>query len=405
MYTLTLPTQLLDLLRAAIASGQPAETELAVRRAPDVTELLAPLSPRPPRPGHPRLTAGRFPEHLRRATHLYWNAYPIGDHAEPRVELGLFPRSDGCCAAVLHHGRAHALQRVRLVGPGMRTWIPAAIPTKPDDFDTPPATGQFSRYAGVLGDALPRLQRLAVGIVGVSRLGSPLALAFAKSGVRKLVLVDGDVVESHHLEAMELLGPEHTGRRKVDAVRELLSQACPVVEVICVPSTLQRPDAMRALGACDVIVTAPDLGQPRLLASITAAAYLRVHLDVGTGVLRTDEGLVYGADLRVVLPGACLLCTGGVDLETRSQVDWRRQRAGSLRSLNGIAASYAMFLFERLVAGELTQTTWVRLLLDGAGTLRVERPRFGARAGCPVCARTGMGDAAFTLAPPAAMTR
>jgi hypothetical protein len=97
-----------------------------------------------------------------------------------------------------------------------------------------------------------------------------------------------------------------------------------------------------------------------------------------------------GADVRLVLPGErCLLCLGGLaDLEGARRVlasadaeqafhagrDWRRERAGSLRSLNHLAASVALRLWEDLVAGLVRASTWTHIEFDPSGRLTVSHP-------------------------------
>lgn len=398
-----------------VHGAAPVDLALGARIDDDVVEFVAPPTPRAPEPGQPRLRVGLFPDHLRGATHLYWHAFPIGDHPEPRVELALF-QGTGCSAAVLYDGRAHALAMVRVVGPRMAVWQPGALAPPLPAAD--PTDGRFSRYTEPIGGGAAHacLRALRFGVVGCSRVGSLFVTALGKVGVDDVVLIDDDVVEDHHLDAMDVRGPGAVGMHKVDAVAALQRELSPTMRVRAIAHPLEHATAVRAMRTCDVLVTAPDRGQPRLLASLCAAAYGRVHLDIGTGVLRREQdtdmpappararaarsapaapttpSLDFGADIRLILPGHCLLCVGGVDLDTRHVADWRRQRAGSLRSLNGMAASYALFLLERLIAGDVADTTWTRLRLDARALLRSEQPAFAARPGCPVCADAGRGD-------------
>lgn len=449
MFRLTLPRRLIETLRPRLELGEaPIELPLGLRFDGDDVEFVAPPSPRPVEPGSPRLQVGLFPEHLRGATHAYWHAFPLRREPQPRVDLALF-RTDGCSAAVLCDGRASPLAAVRIVGAGMALWVPGAStppPGAPEPASAPhddPRDGPFSRYLMPIGGmaAHARLRALRIGIVGCSRLGSLFVTALGKVGVRDVVAIDEDRVEPHHLDAMDVAGPGCVGMRKVEAVAALQRELSPETTVHPVPHALEHPAAIAALSACDVVVTAPDRGQPRLLASLCAAAYCRVHLDIGTGVLRLEAtspvaqpfgdaavttrllarrtaprtrtpdppppprtpenasaaaaDLAFGAEVRLVLPGDCLMCVGGVDLDTRHTADWRRQRAGSLRSLNGMATSYALFLLERLVAGDIADTTWTRLRLDRQAGVRVERPPFARRAHCPVCTLSGRGDAVW----------
>lgn len=242
-----------------------------------------------------------------------------------------------------------------------------------------------------------------VAIVGASRLGSQLAVGLLELGFRRLALIDDDVVDEHHLDAMELFGPEEVGNTKAAAVARWLAvlareRADGPHHVAAIEAPLEEPHALQAVLDAALIVTAPDRGEPRLLASLAAITHRRVHLDVGTGVFaRPDGGWSAGADVRLVLPGeGCLLCIGGLDLDRRRHADFRRERAGSLRSLNAMAAALALQCVAQLRRGELRQSTWQRLVLDQAAVPRAEAPAFERRDDCPVCRRAGGGDESWT---------
>ena len=348
-----------------------------------------------PAGAHSRLRVRLLPDVLRSASWRFWRALASPVDAPARVELALFS-GRGCAGAVLADGRAAPLDEVWIQGARMETWCPGQPPPGLRDAVTP--DGPFSRYAGALGgdEVVDRLRDLPLAVIGVSRLGSLLAVAAAKAGVRSLVLVDADVVETHHLDALEVARPI-PGEPKVLAVRRLLGIVAPETRVFAMARPIEDPDALAAALAARVWITAPDRGRPRLLAALAATACHRVHLDVGTAVLDDAGDRRAGADVRLLVPGrGCLLCVGGMDLARRGEVDWRRERAGSLRSLNGLAASVGFGLLERLVAGRRSDSAWMRVELDGGGLPRVEAPGFRPRDGCAICRHAGAGDAAWS---------
>jgi molybdopterin/thiamine biosynthesis adenylyltransferase len=65
--------------------------------------------------------------------------------------------------------------------------------------------------------------RTPVTVVGVGGIGSPVALALAKMGCRRLTLYDPDVVEPHNLPN-QLYRRRDVGRPKVEALAELLGE-------------------------------------------------------------------------------------------------------------------------------------------------------------------------------------
>lgn len=69
----------------------------------------------------------------------------------------------------------------------------------------------------------PDRLRFPVTVVGVGGIGSPVALALAKMGIRRLTLYDPDVVEAHNLPN-QMYRLRDVGRPKVEALAELLGE-------------------------------------------------------------------------------------------------------------------------------------------------------------------------------------
>jgi hypothetical protein len=119
-----------------------------------------------------------------------------------------------------------------------------------------------------------------------------------------------------------------------------------------------------------------------------------------------------GCDVRCVLPGdACLLRAGGLVREAearRTLITWspvrathltaprNQQRAGSLRTLNHLAAHLGVQMWLDLVAGQLEASCWAQMEFDDAGRLRVGYPALTtleAVSRCVLCDKAGLGDA------------
>jgi hypothetical protein len=118
-----------------------------------------------------------------------------------------------------------------------------------------------------------------------------------------------------------------------------------------------------------------------------------------------------GLDVRLVLPGRCLLCFGGLAGLTAARdellagvavpapADFRAERLGSLRSLNALAVSLAQTLLEQCLAGRLTASTWLQGDVGDGGVPRLTYPAPVPTADCPLCALTASGDAGLHAFP------
>jgi hypothetical protein len=208
---------------------------------------------------------------------------------------------------------------------------------------------------------------------------------------------------------MDLVTPDDSGRKKSEAVavalRAISRSGVAVHEVgenaTSFPAVLAAKDA-------DFLISCVDNPAARLTVSILSQLFLKPMLDIGTGILPSrDRGRRMGADVRLVLPGCCLECLGGLRLGEaatgmrdtgRTEVDWRSQRAGSLRSLNMVAVGMALRLLEDFLGGAAAGNTWISLNYDG-GSPSVSSPSSVPVTDCPICSLAGLGDAGLKEVP------
>jgi hypothetical protein len=271
---------------------------------------------------------------------------------------------------------------------------------------------RWSRVAGALGDyAWRRLCRLHYLIVGCGRNGSLLAHALVRMGARRLSLIDPDTVELANLDGDGYL-PDHWGAPKAEALAESLRAVNPTIEVQALPHFASDYRILPAAREADVLITAVDDDGARWAAAHLAVLYLKPMLDVGTGVLTTESGEpLLGADIRWIVPGeGCLLCMGGVanlqqvevvrqglyaEQQYRAQRHWRRERRGSLRSLNMIATGLALRMLEDYLAMRLPTSRWLRLVYQDSVPQLHELGHGTPNRHC-LCAHTGGGDKLLT---------
>ena len=312
------------------------------------------------------------------------------------------------------------LHQLSLVGAGMHR-IPISDP--PDQVHATNGRHtrsdhlRWSRTIGALGGEAvwQRLTQLSVAIIGCGRTGSLVAVSLARLGIRQLTLIDPDLVEIHNLGEMDGIGDADLGRPKAEALADRLRSLLPGVQVSisAVAASIAAPAAFDAAKACDVLFCCADNDAARLATAILATLYHRVLVDIGTGIFYRDspaeeqtsgraqqrEGLVQsalspafsasqqpaprtmGADVRVILPGdGCLLCRGNLSNYAQAVEDicnhhepadlqnqWSQHRAGSLRSLNQLAAALGVQMLQDVVSARLESSTWARIEFNEVG--------------------------------------
>jgi len=299
----------------------------------------------------------------------------------------------------------------------------------------------WSRTIGALEEATWRqLAELHVVVVGCGRSGSLVADGLARLGASAITLIDPDRLEPHNLGEMALVGHDDVGKAKAEAVAARLRQAALRADAQVTPlaRSIFTLCALHAVKTADVLFCCVDNAAARLACAFLATSYLKPLIDIGTGVLhnaptatRADDapgdpprlgpadyrvpGWRMGADVRLVLPGLCLRCLGGIagadalaagsipanhtGYGTRfgdTTADWQQQRAGSLRSLNGVAVNLALRLLEDFIAGRITESAWLHLDYDDTGIPTLEHPTAPTVLGCNFCSLSACGDAALS---------
>lgn len=102
-----------------------------------------------------------------------------------------------------------------------------------------------------------KLKKAKIGIAGLGGLGSNAAVALARMGVGKLLLVDFDIVEPSNLNRQYYF-IRHIGMKKVEAMKEIIEQCNPFVEVEAVDIFLEENNIKEIFRDSDIIIEAFD---------------------------------------------------------------------------------------------------------------------------------------------------
>ena len=119
-----------------------------------------------------------------------------------------------------------------------------------------------------------------VGVAGLGGLGSNIALSLARTGVAKLVLADFDVVEPSNLNRQQYF-VRHIGMKKTDALKELIAEVNPFVDVVTHDVTLTAANVAEIFAPCGVICEAFDNVAGKAMMVNEAGASLRDKKIVG----------------------------------------------------------------------------------------------------------------------------
>ncbi len=109
-----------------------------------------------------------------------------------------------------------------------------------------------------------KIKKSVVGIAGLGGLGSAVAIALARVGVGRLILVDFDAVEPSNLNRQQYF-VRQIGMPKVEALQKNILAINPYVEVQTYQEKLDRTNAERIFQEAEVVVEAFDRAEEKAL--------------------------------------------------------------------------------------------------------------------------------------------
>lgn len=109
-----------------------------------------------------------------------------------------------------------------------------------------------------------KLKGSTVGIAGLGGLGSNVAVQLARSGVGRMVLADFDMVDPTNLNRQNYY-MRHIGMKKSEAIKDVLRQINPYIELTSYDVYLDRSNIISIFGTVDVLVEAFDLAENKSL--------------------------------------------------------------------------------------------------------------------------------------------
>ena len=329
----------------------------------------------------------------------------IGEIAKSKVKLGqkmvFFQPGNGSnfnqwVGAVVSHDSLEPIDEVHLVGPGM----PVHTRLQDESFDIvdDPASHPWSRMEGALGaDVLRKFRSSEVLLIGAGRLGSLLATTWIRNGLHRLTIIDPDELEAHNRDSTFGNLPEDIGDPKAMILASHLAAIRPDSLITAIQASVQDDHLLDRFRRAAIVITCVDNDRCRNYVAKRCAELLCIHLDIGTivrqaGERRTEDpsadDIEVAADIRLIAPGACLNCVGGLEpaVDTEAASTWRSGgRIGSLASINHIAVGAAQQIWFDFLAERITSSWWQRLRWDSQAGLTGTAGPVSGDDSCQTC--------------------
>jgi len=107
-----------------------------------------------------------------------------------------------------------------------------------------------------------KLKESSVGIAGLGGLGSNAAVALARAGIGRLVLVDFDKVEESNL-TRQYYFIDQIGKNKVDALKENIEKINPKVKIEIINQKLLKGSMEEPFKDVDVVIESLDSAETK----------------------------------------------------------------------------------------------------------------------------------------------
>lgn len=217
----------------------------------------------------------------------------------------------GIHGVVFNDGKLQPVSYVGIVGSTI-----VEIPTVADKKKICTIEPVFDRQIKVIGkEGQLRLQEMRITIVGVGGTGSSVAVQLARMGVKKLTLIDKDILDSSNVSRVYGSKKSDIGKPKVKVLKKYLT-GFSNVEIDTLQSDIVRENIIAGLIDADVIFGCTDNLSSRSILNDVSIQYYIPLIDIGCRInLNTDKTInQVVAKVQSVTPThACLWCTGTLD--------------------------------------------------------------------------------------------
>jgi len=109
-----------------------------------------------------------------------------------------------------------------------------------------------------------KLKKTRVCILGLGGLGSNVAVLLARAGIGYLKLIDFDVVEASNLNRQQYR-ISHTGIKKTEAMKNIIREINPFVEVEILDIKVDRENIYSIVGDIEIVVEAFDRAETKAM--------------------------------------------------------------------------------------------------------------------------------------------
>ncbi len=205
----------------------------------------------------------------------------------------------------------HPIEAIHIINSPVKTIIPTN--KKKDGGEDGFDSEVYNRQILAFGEnSHIKLSKLSVALIGVGGVGSILVEGLCRLGVRNIILIDNDKLDTSNLNRFQGATHNEIGQYKVDICAKKVKSFFPDVEVLPINRSLFDLEVIDNIKDVDCLIGATDNQETRYFLNRLSLQYMIPYIDGGV-VIQTDNSFVTGLALRIgiVVPGLtrCFDCS------------------------------------------------------------------------------------------------
>lgn len=223
-----------------------------------------------------------------------------------------------------------------------------------------------------------KLKAATVLIVGLGGLGSPAALYLAAAGVGKLIVLDGDKVETSNLQRQIIYKANHVGASKAQSTEKSLFGLNSLVEVEAVNQFADENNIADLVAKADVVLDCTDNFATRHLVNKSCFEHKTTLI---SGAAIRGEGQLMVFDFEHDAQSPCYNC---VFPQTQQEPVLNCANAGVFGPVLGIIGSMQALETIKYIVGKPLSSAGKLQLFDGM-SLQWQSFKMSKSEACGVC--------------------
>lgn len=202
------------------------------------------------------------------------------DEDRPHGSAVMLPDGQLFGRVLTHNDEFRPFDLITVVGDDIRMWFANAPGAVAGDF--------CASHAQAFGRGTSDILRgLTVAVVGCSGTGSPIIEQLARLGIKRLILVDDDVIERRNLNRILHSSIAHAVAQtaKVDAIAQGIRAIGLNIEIIAVNRNLADREAIDIVAEADIVFGCMDSIEGRYILNRLATYYTLPYFDLGVRLI------------------------------------------------------------------------------------------------------------------------